>query len=41
MYQPAVRSHTSGSLRCSHSSLGPIAWLVSSEPPRAKIASSP
>ena len=36
-----VLAQTSGSLRRSHASFGPIAWLESSVPPRARIASAP
>jgi hypothetical protein len=41
MCQPAVCDHTSGSWRCNHNNLGPMAWLLSAEPPRSRIASAP
>ena len=39
--EPAGRRSDTAAVRRSHASLGPIAWLDSSVPPRARIASAP
>jgi hypothetical protein len=36
-----VRAWTAGSCRASQRTFGPTAWLVSGDPPRARISSAP